>query len=77
MDELARRWFMVVRLVDGWRWFSNLGPTMGGRATLHWANAGLPKLALRRADEQNYVGPTPFFMLGQHERTTMGRRWPT
>ena len=33
-------------------------------------------MALRRADEQNYVGPTPFCMiLGQHAHT-MGLCWP-
>ena len=48
------------------RWHQHIGPL-----TLALRRANM--LALRRADEQNYIGPTPFFMmLGQRARTTVG-----
>ena len=67
---LAQRWAYTLAQ----RWANPLTPTC---CPLTLALRTTNTLALRRADEQNYIGPTPFFMmLGQRLFMMLGKRWP-
>ena len=81
MTTLGQRWFMVVRLAYGWRWETNVGPTLAlcqysdllhrkkmKFTKLHWANVGFAIHVLMNTYISRFVGLFSSFMLAQ--------RWP-